>query len=149
MRQRWKWLAGVVQTLPEKPGSESTLFVFTDADVLPLRPYSELRSGLRAHTDISFMRPIGGADKLRREPANLGFFAFRSTPRTFAFFRDLSQTMASAGNESDQPQAAKMLLDPLRSIGDRVYRSRELPFDEDRRLRWGTFPEQLVTVELS
>lgn len=114
---------------------ENDVFVVTDLDVAPLRPYSNLLPCLEY--EATFMRePPNYSGRLGSHVVNGGFYVFRNTPNVRAFLAN----MVAKGNMfprlHDQDIANAILLRSVRH-------SLEKP-----ALNWGVFPRALVTGQL-
>ena len=53
----------------------NAMVLFTDLDVVPLRPYSELLSALPSHREATWMY-----NSQKHAPANGGFYVLKNTP---------------------------------------------------------------------
>jgi hypothetical protein len=127
-------LGFVVRFMNSTAVDEGALVLFTDLDVLPFRPLSELAVAMPQSSDVHFMRePCWQCSPVRshadyRGAVNAGVYLMRGHARTRRFLEEWRQRLEwTAFDANDQDVA----FDVLRANKGRTH-------------RWGTFPPWLV-----
>ena len=76
-------IGGYLKSVPD-----DTMVVFTDLDIVPFGPYSQLRDFVPADRELTFMY-----NTIPKEPANTGFMLIRNTPNVRGFMDLWKETM--------------------------------------------------------
>ena len=124
-------IGGFLRTVPD-----GTVVVFTDLDIVPFEPYSELPGHVPPERELTFMY-----NNIPHEPVNTGFMMIRNSERVRDFMDRWKAQMEAV----------------LRSVDD-DYKKIRPPFDQkmanlvirrlpksNRSVRWGVFDNHLVT----
>ena len=138
MLERWDWVADVVEAARVRPRGGNSTFIFTDMDVIPLRPYSTLLPLLGDDQDAVFARTMIARP---REPVNLGFVLFRPSNAMLAFVHNLSRRVAAFVDTDRVDQVAAGAL--LRGQRNGPVRGQH---GGNGVLRWGLLPADIIAT---